>query len=234
VALPNVITFNLNTTIATNAIASALASTSGQFSLNGTYGTASPYGANIIGTNQQRIVVYSAGNDSGIYFHIVGLNQAGFTVQEYLTGALGTGLLGSAGVAQSQLDYLKVLTIQPSASSVSQSLATTAATVSVGLNGVGSTMWQIMNWHVSPTNIEVSGVVVTGGVNWGCQYTYDDPNNLPAGTTVPQAFNHPTLVSQTTSLDGPINDPVTAARFIINSNTGTLRGTIIQAGVGSP
>jgi len=117
-----------------------------------------------------------------------------------------------------------------------QTIATTAATVGAGLNGVGSSLWNIMNWHVTPTNIEVSGVVTTTSqaVNWGTQYTYDDPNSPPAGQVYPQPFNHPTLNNLTTSLDGPINDPVTGVRFIINSGTGTIRGTIIQAGIGSP
>lgn len=235
-AQPNVITYNLNTTVATNAIASALAVTSGVLSLNGTFGTAAPGG--VLGPNQQRVVVYSAGDDSAIFFHIIGVNQAGFTVSEFLAGALGTGLAASAGVAQSNLDYLKVTSIQPSASSAAQTIATTTATVSVGLNGVGSTLWQIMNWNATPVNIECAGVVTTPtkAVNWGVQYTYDDPNNLPAGVQAPQPFNHPTLnaLAGTTSLDGPINDPVTGIRFIINSGTGTLRGTIIQAGAASP
>lgn len=228
-ALPIQVTWNLNTTIATNAIVlNSSATTSGPLPLSGTYGTAAPLGTGVLGTAQQRITVSSAGNDSGIYFHIIGLNQAGFTVSEFLVG-------GNNATVQSNLDFRTIISIQPSSSSTSQQIATTAATVGVGLNGVGSTPWYIMNWHVSPTNIECSGVLVgSANATWGVQYTYDDPNNLLPGVAFPQAFNHPTLVNQTASLDGPINDPVTAVRFIISAGTGTIRGTIIQAGIGSP
>jgi hypothetical protein len=181
------------------------------------------------GVWQRRLLITSGGNDSGIYFHIIGFNQANFTISEFLAGSNG-------GTAQSNLDYLNLVSIQPSSSSTSQTLGTTASTVSIGVDGVGSSLWNIMNWHATPTNIECSGVVTSPStaVNWGVQYTYDDPNNLPAGVYYPQAFGHPTLSAQTASLDGPINDPVTAVRFIINSGTGSIRGTIIQAGIGSP
>jgi hypothetical protein len=229
-ALPNVITYSLSTTFGTTSISLASGTTTltAAFQLNGTFGTGSVFGSGVLGPYQQRVTITSGGNDTGIYFHIVGLNQAGFTVSEFLTG----GNTGST--VQSNQDYRTVISIQPSASSVAQTLGTTASTVSAGTNGVGSSPWNIMNWHVTPTNIEVSGVIQTGAVNWGAQYTYDDPNNLPAGVAVAQPFNHPTLNNQTTSVDGAINDPVTAVRFIINSGTGTLRGTIIQAGIGSP
>lgn len=230
--LPNVVNYSLPAVSGTQSISLAASSAgiSSLFQLNGTYGTTAALGPGVLGTYQQRITVTSGSSDAGIYFHIVGLNQAGFAIQEYLQGG------GAGSTVQSNLDYQTIKSIQPSASSIAQQLATTASTVSAGTNGVGSTLWTIMNWHTTPTNIEMSGVVATGAINWGAQYTYDDPNNLqtPAGITYPQPFNHPTLNNLTTSLDGPINDPITAARFIINSGTGTLRGTIIQAGISGP
>lgn len=223
-ALPNVVTFNLPAGTATT-IAQVQSPGSAALQLNGTLGTTA---SGVLGANQQRIIVTSGGNDASIFFHIVGTNQAGFTVAEYLAG-------GNATFAQSNLDYRTVVSIQPSASSVAQTIGTAASTVSAGTNGVGSSPWNIMNTGVTPTNIEASGVIVSGAVNWGVQYTYDDPN-FPVGPSpnIPQAFNHPTLLAATSSLDGPINDPVFGVRFIINSGTGTLRGTIIQAGIGSP
>jgi hypothetical protein len=87
------------------------------------------------------------------------------------------------------------------------------------------------NWHVTPTNIEARGVVTTGTVTWSVQYTYDDPNKLAPGVQFAQPFNHPTLVNATGSLDGSINGPVTAVRFLISAGTGTVRGTVIQGGI---
>lgn len=168
---------------------------------------------------QRRITFTMAGNESGNTFRIIGLNQANMTISEVLMGA-------NTGTVQSNLDYKTLISIA--------AIGTTAATLSIGTNGVGSSLWNIMNWNATPTNIECSVVIQSGSTNWSVQYTYDDPNNLPPNVTAPTAFNHPTLLATTSSLDGAINDPVTAVRFLVNSGTGTIRGTIIQAGLASP
>jgi hypothetical protein len=175
--------------------------------------------ASVVLDTQRRLLFTTAGNESANTFVIVGLNAANMTVSENLTGP-------NASTTQTSLDYKTVISIK--------ALATTAGTISVGTNGVGSSLWNIMNWNATPVNIECAVVVQSGSANWTVQYTYDDPNNLPANVSVPTAFNHPTLVATTSPLDGAINDPVTAIRFLINSGTGTIRGTIIQAGAASP
>lgn len=222
--LPVVVTYNLSTTSSTSAL--GVQQASGSVAL--TIGTTS------IGANQQRVTVTSAGNDTGIFFHIIGLNQAGFTVGEYLAGGLGTGLAGSAGTVQSALDYKTIISITPSGSSTAQTLATTAGSVAVGLNGVGSSLWNIVNWHAMPSNISYGCILQSAGATFSIQYTYDDPNNLPPGVQAPQAFNHPTIVNATASIDGASNDPLTAWRLLISAGTGTVRAIGIQDGIGSP
>ncbi len=220
-SLPNITTFNTFTANATY-IVNAAAATNAPLALLHTTMPGFPL--------QSRVLVTSAGNDSSIFFKIIGLNQAGFTVSELLAGSNGTFVV-------SNLDYASIISIQ-GVSTTNGAPSATANTVSVGLSttgGTASTMWNIMNWHATPTNIEVSGVVVgTQGVTWTVQYTYDDPNNLPAGVGFPQPFNHPTLLNQTSSLDGSINDPITGVRLLIAAGTGTIRFTVIQAGIGSP
>jgi hypothetical protein len=208
-------------------IAQSQGSTSGAFQLNGTLGTAAPLGAGVLGTYQQRVTVTSGGNDSAIFFHIIGLNQAGFTVSEFLAGA-------STTVAQSNLDYRTVISITPSASGTSQTLATTASTVSAGTNQVGDSLWNIVNWYATPSNISYGCQLVTGAATFSIQYTYDDPNNLAVGQAFPQPFNHPTIVNATASIDGASNDPLTAWRLQMLGGTGTVRATGIQSGLGSP
>jgi hypothetical protein len=178
---------------------------------------------------QRRVLITSQGNDSGIYFHIVGANQAGFPIAEYLAGGAN-----NTSPVQSNLDYLTVVSITPSNSSVAQTNASTAATVSAGVNGVGSCLWNIVNWHVTPVNIQYSCVLATGAATFSIQYTYDDPNNLPSGVTYPQPFNHPTIVNATATIDGSSNDPITAWRLYISAGTGSIRATGIQAGIGGP
>lgn len=218
-SLPNVTTYSVAAGNATT-IVNANAATSGLLVLAA---TATP------GANQMRLLVTSSGNDSALFFHIIGTNQAGFPIAEFLSGS-------NATTAQSNLDFNSIKSIQPSASSTAQTLGTTAATVSVGVNGVGSSMWNIMNWHATPTDISLSSIVQSPNttVNYTVQYTYDDPNNLPSGVTVPTTFNHPNLIGLTINGDGAITDPVTAVRLLVNSGTGTVRFTAIQGGIGTP
>lgn len=226
--LPVVVTYNLPGVLGTTSIALAQGPLTSLFQLNGTYGTTAALGPGVLGTNQQRITITSASSDTGIYFHVVGLNQAGFTVAEFLQGG------GAGSTVVSNLDYKTIISIQPSASSVAQTLGTTASTVSAGTNGQGSSLWNIVNWHVSPSNIEYGTILQSGAATWTIQYTYDDPNNLPAGVPYPQPFSHPTIVNATTSIDGASNDPLTAWRLYISAGTGTVRAIGIQAGVAGP
>ena len=206
--------------IAGNAtsIVNANAATSGPLTLATT---------GVPGIWQRRVLVTSSGNDSAIYFHIVGANQAGFLASEYLAGANSTSI-------QSNLDYLTIASVTPSNSSVAQTVASTAATVSVGVNGVGSSLWNIVNWYATPSNISYGCVLVSGAATFSIQYTYDDPNNLAAGVPYPQPFNHPTIVNATASIDGASNDPLTAWRLQVLAGTGVIRATGIQSGLGSP
>jgi hypothetical protein len=227
--IPVVVNYQLSSTVGTTSLslASSSAGISTILQLNGTFGTSSPFGPGVLATTgiQQRITITSGSSDTGIYYHIVGLNAAGFTVQEYLVG-------GAAGsTVQSNLDYRTIISIQPSASSVAQSLATTASTVSAGTNGVGSSLWNIVNWHNTPSNISYATVLRSGAATWTIQYTYDDPNKLPVGVAYPQPFSHPTIVNATTSIDGFSNDPLTAWRLYISAGTGLVSATGIQAGI---
>lgn len=217
--LPVVIEYAVSATNSTTAIAAAQGPlTNTTFVLTTT----------IVGTNQQRVTVTSGGNDTGIYFHIVGLNQANMTVQEFLAG----GNTGST--QQSNLDYKTIISIQPSNSSMVQTIGSTASTVSAGLNGVGSTLWQIVNQHVTPSNIAYGTILQSGAATWSIQYTYDDPNNLASGVTYPQPFNLSAINNATATVDGSSNDPLFAWRLYIAGGTGTVRAIGIQAGIAGP
>lgn len=174
----------------------------------------------IVGSSQRRLLLTTTADETLNTFVIVGTNDAGFPITENLVGV-------NNSTAQSNFDFKTITSIKP--------LVTAAGTVSFGVTGVGSTLWFIQNWHATPTNIQISGVVVgTTAVNYTVEYTYDDPNNLPSGVSFPAAYQLQALKNVTTTLDASINDPVTGIRFTINSGTGTVRGTIIQAGIGSP
>lgn len=207
-ALPVVVTYQLGTGTATSVINVAGPTSAGvAFTLGSTSFN-----------NQRRVTFTTAADESANTFVIVGTNQAGFTITENLAGP-------NASTTQSNLDFKTLVSIKP--------LVTTQGTVSAGL-GPGSSLWNIVNWHVTPVNIEMGTVLQSGLATWSIQYTYDDPNNLPSGVAFPQPYNHPTIVNATTSIDGSINDPITAWRILINLGGGTVRAIGIQAGIGGP
>ncbi len=168
----------------------------------------------------QRRLNFSWANESANSFKIVGLNQANMTISETVAGTNATG-------GASALDYLKVISIT--------ALSNLAGTFSAGTGTTGGSLWNFVNWHVTPVNIQYA-CILSGTLNatFSIQYTYDDPDNLPVGVNVPQAFNHPTIVNQTATIDGSSNDPITAWRLLITGGTATVRAIGIQAGIGGP
>ena len=208
-ALPNVVQYSLAASNNTNVV------NAGSTVAVGTFFTLATTTFDV----QRRLTFTMAGNESANTFKIIGLNQAGNTISEVLAGV-------NTGSTNTNLDYKTLISIQ--------AIGSTAATLSIGTNSTGSCLWQIMNYNITPTNIECSVVQQTGSANVSVQYTYDDPNNLPPNVTFPQPFTLSAINGTTTSIDASINDPVVAVRLLVNSGTGVVRGTFIQAGIGSP
>ncbi len=213
-AQPIQVIYNIKATNATSLLNAAA---------SGTTNFTPALATNVVGPNQQRLIITMTGNETSNTFVIAGTNQAGFPITETVAGL-------NNSTATTNVDFLTVTGFRSSAN--------TAGTTSLGPVNVGSTMWFIMNTGPTPSNIEASGIVTSSStaVTWGVQYTYDDPNNLPPSIGTAQPFNHPTLlsISGTTSADGPINDPVVAVRGVVTNGTGTVRFTFLQAGIGSP
>lgn len=207
-AAPQVVTYGLSAFSSTSIVNAIGTIGAGNFTL-----------ATTTLDQQRRISFTVAGNESTNTFTIVGLNANNATITENITGP-------NTGTVNSVLDYKTLIKIS--------TLGTTAGTISIGTNGVGASLWQIANWNAAPVNIALSVVQQSGSANFSIQYTYDDPNNLPATVSAPQPFTHPTINAVATMIDGAINDPITAWRLLVNSGTGTLRATGIEAGLGSP
>jgi hypothetical protein len=184
----------------------------GNFTLNG---AAASGGVAVLDT-ARRVLVTSAGNDSGIAFTVFGSNQAGAPIQETLAGA-------NAGAVATNQDFATVSRVASSGA--------TASTVEVGTNGVGSTPWALVDPHVTPTMMGL-GVTVAGTVNFTVEYTYDDPLNQAPGA-FPTPFAFAALAGKTADSDAVLNQTVRAVRLTLNSNTppGAATLTAIQAGI---
>src|SRR5580765_5601898 len=136
---------------------------------------------------QRRLLLTFTGNESSNTFRVVGTNAAGNTIRETLTGT-------NATTAQSNLDFKTITSITP--------VSATVGTTSAGTNGVGSSLWQIVNWNADPSDIGFGVEVRSGAANYTVQYTYDDPNNLLTGLAYPTPFSHSIVAGQTATLDG--------------------------------
>lgn len=166
----------------------------------------------------RRVIVTSGGNDAGITWTAVGTNSTGNPITDTFAGSNG-------GAAQSNLDFVTVGSITPSAA-----VATTAI---AGTNGVGSSPWIVLNWMgKSPMNLGMAVELVSGAANFTVQHTFDDPNNLTPGVSQPLAFNSALITAAAATIDGSYQTPIVAVRLLINSGTGALRARFVQAGVG--
>jgi len=203
-----------------NDIAESQGPVTGNFTLDGDVVTD---GVAILDT-ARRVIITSAGDDSGITFTVYGTNEYGNLIQETFAGA--------NGVASSNLDFLTVTRISSSAA--------TASTVIAGTNDVGSTPWVAVTAHIPTTQLSVA-VAVTGTVNYTVEYTYQDVNYAPNSlfaynrdNIVPTIWPDTLVQGLAVSAIAVQNDPVWAARVTINSGDGSISATFLQAGIAGP
>lgn len=175
-------------------------------------------------TTQRRVIITSAGDDTGITFTVYGTNDSGQTIIESFVGA-------NAAAASSSLNFKTVTRIATSGN---------AGTLIVGTSAVGSTPWLMLNKAITPVNVGIA-IDITGTVSGDIEYTYDDPNAglvgiraINAATAVPLVFDHPALATITADSAGTITAPAYAVRWTTNSGTGTAGITFIQAGIAGP
>lgn len=97
--------------------------------------------------------------------------------------------------------------------------------------GVGVSNVYIPDHYVSPFNVSL-GALVTGTVNYTVQYTFDDVFASDYNPATGNWADHPSLTAQTATKDSNIAYPVRGIRLVVNSGTGVVRLTSIQAGGG--
>ena len=85
--------------------------------------------------------------------------------------------------------------------------------------------------YVSPFNVALS-VLVTGTVNYTVQYTFDNVFDKNYVASSGNWVDHPSLSAKTATADSNIAYPVTGVRVKLNSGTGSITFTAIQAGGG--
>lgn len=160
----------------------------------------------------RRVIITSSGNDSAKTFTLRGTDWNGRTISETVTGA-------NAGIAQSVYDYKTVTYVAISASS--------AGTVKVGTNGVASSRPLILDSFANaPTSIQTD---VSGTVSYTVQQSLDNPAKV--GYASMTWVDHPdtNVVAATADKQANYAYVPVATRIVLNSGTGSVKYTVIQA-----
>lgn len=207
--IPVIITKSLAAAVANGVALSQSIGAAGNLTLSGSLMVA---GVAVL-DSPRPVIITSAGNDSGITFTVYGLNPTGNPVSETVAGA-------AIGVATTLTSFSTVTRVATSGA--------TAAAVTVGTNGTGTSAWNVADIFRNAVDMSFAGVV-TGTLNWGIEYTYDNPND-PA-TPIPTPFDHPVLVAKTVTADCTLSHPFYAWRLKINSGSGSIKLTGTQAGL---
>jgi hypothetical protein len=200
----------VGTVSATNIATSQTPAGAGALTLNGALVTG---GVAILPT-PQRVKITTA--DTTHTFTITGTSPTGTLLTEVVTSN-GTSV-------QSALDYSTVTSIVISG-------AATAA-VTAGTSGVASTPWvRFDDYAPAPVSIQCT---VTGTVNYTIQQTLDDPNSATNPVTPSAVTWLPTSdtagVAATTSIQSNYAYVPVFARVLLNSGSGSVIATFLQAG----
>jgi hypothetical protein len=144
------------------------------------------------------------------------------------TGTLVTEILQNAGTSiTSQLDYKTVTSISVNAG------LTAAVTVGNGGTPLAATPWvRLDEWANAQVGIQIN---VTGTVSYTVQSTMDDPNSATNPVT-PSAVqwvntNDTNVVNATSSLQTNYLFSPIFARVLLNSGSGSITATFVQANV---
>ena len=211
----------------TGANASTVSTSKSFWSVTSITASGATAGAITVGTyaaatldTARRVIITSAGNDSGITFALAGTNWDGTPISETVTGA-------NAGAASSVLDYLTVTSIRSSAA--------VASTVTVGTNTIAGSRWVRFDELATqgPISIQCS---VTGTVSYTVQQSLQDPNGIadivaPANMVWLDSADTNVVAATATKQSNYAYQPL-LARVVLNSGTGIVSSVFTQAYLG--
>lgn len=194
-----------------NNIALSQTPTVGPLTLNGSLVVA---GVAIL-DNPRRVLITTT--DSTHVFTVNGLTPTGTVISE-------TVAANGSSIATTQ-DFAKVTSITINGNAT--------AAVTVGTNAIAATPWvRLDEWANTQVSIQID---VTGTVNYTVQSSLDDPNSA-TNPVLPQNMtwittNDTNVVGAATSLQTNFLFSPTWARVLLNSGSGSLSATFIQANV---
>jgi hypothetical protein len=177
--------------------------------------TASPV---VLDTLRQVVLTFAA-DETGHNFTLYGTDgETSGTISETIAGT-------TAGTATSVRMYKTISRIAVDAA--------TTGNVKAGTNGVGATRWFTSNSQIAPSAWSFA-CVLSGTANFTVQVTYDDFWSIPAGQSqgnVPTAWDVSSLANKSATAAATVTDVISGWRLLINSGTGTVTMSAIQAGI---
>ena len=226
---PSTLTLQLAASVANGVCLAQAPVAAGALTLNGSLVTA---GVATLDKVARRAQIASTGADGSVVFTLAGTSRNGVPQRETITGVTSTNSVTS------QLDYLTLTSVTSSAA--------TAGNITVGTNGVGSSVWVVDNFLA--TFWALAGVIVGPlGTLYTLEFTYDDPNGQgaltltvlpqqwamnPASNVPANAYAFPAIASaQGTNFFTFADQPIFAHRLTINSGTGLVMMQSLQAGI---
>lgn len=162
---------------------------------------------------QTQLTLTSAGNDSAVSFTITGTDYRAQTVTEVLVGP-------NANTVTSVNSYARVSSIVASAA--------VGVAITAGNAVTGSSPVVVLDQYNNPFQVSMS-VTFTGAANVTVQYTND--NVFTAGSLDALTwFSVTALTAIAANNMASLVSPVTAARLLFNSGTGTVAFNVTQSG----
>jgi hypothetical protein len=206
-AAPVVHTKTLAAASANNICASQTPAGAGALTINGSAATG---GVATLDT-QRRVLVTTAGAESGKTMVISGTTESGTAISE-------TVALPNAGTVATTKDFLTVTSAVISAAA--------AAGITIGTNASGSTPWRNANTHLTPFALQINSGI-SGSVTYSIETTQSDYLTLATTVVVDATSVAGTSAASTLTVSAPVR----AWRTTVTAGTGTVTTGGIQAGI---
>lgn len=169
-------------------------------------------GTTVVLDTQRRVIITSAGNNSGVSFTITGLNDTGLPRFETIAGA-------NVGVSVSLYDYRTI-------TSITINGASTGA-LTVGTNTTGSTDWKMVDGYAPSFNMTVS-CWLTGSVTYSLETTNSAFLTQPLANPANINITSTTVTAATGAAVWAPVSIVHAWRLTVTAGTGTAFADSVQ------
>jgi hypothetical protein len=163
----------------------------------------------------RRVLFTCVGNESSRVFTVTGTDRYGRTQSEAVSGV-------NATTTFTQQDFLTITSVT--------SDAATAGNVSIGTNEIASSAPLILDQFVAPSQIGITGRVLSGAVQYRFEITNEDYSpNWDLAANVPFWWSPDGVSNLNQSFAGMVETPASMIRLTRIAGTGTVTAWINQS-----